>query len=185
MIGFAMTGSFCTHAEALEALGRLAVKYDVMPILSETAISTDTRFGTAADLKMKLYELTGREPLHTVKEVEPFGPSDKLEALIIAPCTGTTASRIARGISDTAPAMAAKATLRNSRPVLLAIATNDAMSANFSSIAALANRKNVFLVPMRQDDPVKKPDSLVADFKLIPDALSAAFERRQLRPLFL
>jgi len=186
MIGYANCGSFCTHAQSLEALSSLLnTGTDVLPIVSETAASTDTRFGKAEDLIRTLSVMTGREPVRTIRDAEPLGPAVPLDALIIAPCTGNTLAKMAHGITDTSVCMAAKAHMRCTRPLLIALATNDALSANLSNIAVLLQRKNVFFVPMKQDDPVRKPHSLVADFSLLPSAFSAMTEGRQLRPLFL
>lgn len=186
MIGYAMCGSFCTHAAALVQLRTLiAAGREVLPILSETAYRTDTRFGTAENFRCAVEELCGCSCLHTIAEAEPLGPKRPLEALIIAPCTGNTLAKLANGITDTAVCMAAKAHLRTDRPLLIALASNDAMSANLGSIAKLLTRKSVYFVPMFQDDPTHKPHSLVADFDQIPQALDAACAGRQIRPLFL
>ena len=186
MIGFAMTGSFCTHARALEVIRTLVKNGEaVLPILSETVRRTDTRFGRATELIGSLTSLCGRAPVMTVAEAEPLGPKTPLEALIICPCTGNTAAKLARGITDTTVTMAAKAHLRADRPLLLAIASNDTLSGNFETLARLSEKKHVFLVPMVQDDPEKKPHSLVADFSLVPRALGAAREGKQIYPLFL
>lgn len=186
MIGYAFCGSFCTHRASLAALERLAGDgRDILPIMSETVYSSDTRFGTAASLIAKVEELCGRGIIHTIVNAEPIGPKLGLEALIISPCTGNTLSKMARGITDNTVTMAAKAHLRCDRPLLIALATNDAMSANLSSIGTMLQRKNVYFVPMRQDDPVKKPHSLVADISRVPEALDAMIEGRQLRPLFI
>ena len=184
-LGFALTGSFCTHGASLGVLGELTGEYGIVPILSEHAAAWDTRFGKAEDLVRAVKELTGRDPVTAETEAERFGPSDPLDALLICPCTGNTLAKIARGITDTAVTMAAKAHLRSDRPLLIALASNDAMSANLENIGTLLNRKNVFFVPMRQDDPVKKPHSLVADFASVPSALTAMTRGEQLRPLFL
>ena len=184
-LGFAVTGSFCTHRAALGVLAELAREYETVPIVSEHAASWDTRFGTAESLGEELLGLTGRAPVTTVAEAETFGPSDPLGALLICPCTGNTLAKLAHGITDTSVTMAAKAHLRSDRPLLIALATNDAMSANLSGIGTMLNRKNVFFVPMRQDDPRGKPHSLVADFPSVPRALRAMLEGEQLRPLFL
>ncbi len=186
MIGYAFCGSFCTHARSLKEMKKLLdAGEDIQPILSETVYDTDTRFGTAEKLRHDVAFLTGREPIHTIVEAEPLGPKILLDALIIAPCTGNTLAKMARGITDNAVTMAAKAHLRCDRPTLIALASNDSMSANLESIAKLLIRKKVFFVPMKQDDPEKKPHSLVADFDLLPEALAAARDGRQLRPLFL
>ena len=184
-LGFAVTGSFCTHAAALAVLESLVRRYDVVPVVSEHAAGWDTRFGTARDLCARLRELCGRDPVLTVAEAETFGPKDPLDLLLICPCTGNTLAKLANGITDTAVTMAAKAHLRSDRPLVLAPASNDAMSANLGNIGTLLGRKQVFFVPMRQDDPAGKPHSLVADFTKAAEALAAAEEGRQLRPLFL
>ncbi len=186
MIGYAMCGSFCTHARSLSILRRLLEKgYDLQPILSPVAATTDTRFGRAEDLIGTVESLCGRPAITTVVEAEPLGPVRPLDALIIAPCTGNTLAKLARGITDTSVTMAAKAHLRADRPLLIALASNDALAAGLQSIATLLPRKNVYFVPLRQDDPRGKPHSLVADLERIPEALEAALEGRQLRPLFL
>ena len=184
-IGFALTGSFCTHRDALAVLEEMAGEYAVTPILSEHAAGWDTRFGTAAELVRRVTEICVREPVTSVTEAERFGPGDPLDALLICPCTGNTLAKLANGITDTAVTMAAKAHLRSDRPLLIAAASNDAMSANLSNIGRLLNRKNVWFVPMRQDDPVKKPHSLTADFARVREAFGAMAEGLQLRPLFL
>ncbi len=185
MIGYALCGSFCTHRQSLTALQTLIDKgVDVQPIVSETAAATDTRFGKAADLLTTLTHMTGRRPITTIKEAEPLGPTVPLEALIIAPCTGNTLAKLSNGITDTAVCMAAKAHMRCARPLLIALATNDALSANLANLAAVMQRKNVFFVPLLQDDPLGKPFSLVADFSLVPDSFLAMHEKKQLRPLF-
>ena len=184
-LGFAVTGSFCTHRAALGVLEELAREYGVVPILSEHAASWDTRFGTAESLRAKMLGLTGREPVTTVAEAEKFGPSDPLGALLICPCTGNTLAKLAHGITDTSVTMTAKAHLRSDRPLLIALATNDAMSANLSGIGTLLNRKNVFFVPMRQDDPRGKPHSLVADFGQVERTLDGALRSIQVRRVFL
>ena len=184
-LGFALTGSFCNHRAAMEVLRRLAGEWQIVPILSFAASGTDTRFGRAEDLIAGIREITGQAPVRTIPEAERFGPSDPLDALLVCPCTGNTLSKLAHGITDTPVTMAAKAHLRTDRPLLLALASNDAMSANLCNIGTLLNRKNIWFVPMRQDDPQGKPHSLVADFTRVPEALAAMTEGRQLLPLFL
>ncbi len=186
MIGYAVCGSFCTHAASLKTLRTLAEGgADILPIVSETVFSTDTRFGKADDLLWEMRDICGRDAIHTIKDAEPIGPQIHLDAMLIAPCTGNTLAKMARGITDSTVTMAAKAHLRSDRPLLIALASNDAMSANLASIAVMLQRKNVYFVPMRQDDPEKKPHSLIADFSRIPEAMEAMKEGRQLRPLFL
>ena len=159
--------------------------YQLQPIMSENAYTTDTRFGKARDFESELTKLCGRPVIHTIRDAEPLGPKLKLDLLAISPCTGNTLAKLAHGITDTPVTMAVKAHSRTGRPVLLAPASNDALSANLQNLALLSMRKNFFLVPMRQDDPCAKPSSLVADFSRIPDAFAAAREGKQLRPLFL
>lgn len=185
MTGYALCGSFCTHRRSLAVLRQLADSgTELLPILSETAAATDTRFGRAGELIDELTKITGRTPVRHIVDAEPLGPQIPLDALIIAPCTGNTLAKLACGITDTTVCMAAKAHMRTSRPLLLALATNDALSSNLENIACLLKRKNVFFVPLVQDDPRRKPHSLVADFALLPAALEAMMRSEQLLPLF-
>lgn len=186
MIGFALCGSFFSFDKSFAALLRLREKYnDILPIMSDNAYSTDTRFGKAEYWNEKIQSACGREIIHTISSAEPLGPKVELDALVICPCTGNTLSKIANGITDTPVCMAAKAHLRCDRPLVIALASNDAMSANLSNIAKLLVRKNIFFVPMLQDDPVKKPHSLVANFDLLEQSVDAALNGRQLRKMFL
>ena len=185
-VGFAMCGSFCTHAKVLEALKGLIEEYEtIIPIVSEITGSTDTRFGTSDALLKRLQELTGREPLMDIPSVEPIGPKKLLDALVIAPCTGNTLAKLAHSIADTSVTMAAKSHLRNGRPILLAVSTNDALGGAAENIGKLLARKHYYFVPFGQDDAQKKPTSMVADFTKIPEALAAAMEGRQLQPILL
>lgn len=185
-LGFALCGSFCTHARAISELEKLVDKgNEVIPILSENVFSTDTRFGSAKALRERLFLLTGREAICTITDAEPFGPRIKLDALIICPCTGNTLAKMALGITDTAVTMSAKAQLRADRPVVIALASNDALSANLKNIGAMLSRKNVFFVPMTQDDPIGKPHSLVAEFTLLDSTLEKAMEGKQLQKIFV
>ena len=185
-MGYAFCGSFCTHGRTLKELqGLIRDGYEIQPIFSETVWSTDTRFGSAADLRQRVEELCGRQIIHTVVDAEPLGPKHPLEALILCPCTGNTLAKIANGVTDTAVCMAAKAHLRRDFPLIISLASNDALSANLKNIATLLSRKCVYFVPMEQDDPEKKPHSLVADFSLLKPTLLAALEGRQFRRLFL
>lgn len=186
MIGFAMCGSYCTHAASLAQLKGLRESgFDILPIVSENVYQTDTRFGRADDLKKSLLDICGRPCIHTVVDAEPMGPKIQLDALIICPCTGNTLAKMANGITDTAVTMAAKAHLRSDRPLVIALASNDAMSANLGNISTLLNRKCVYFVPMRQDDPKGKPHSLVADFSLLRATFDEAMKGRQYRKLFI
>ena len=185
MIGYALCGSFCTHARSVAMLEELVKSYEIQPILSERASSTDTRFGIADSLIARVESLCRRPCITTVEAAEPLGPKLPLDALVIAPCTGNTIAKIAAGITDGAVTMAAKAHLRGGRPLLIAAATNDALSSNLANIGQLLLRKHIYFVPMAQDDPTGKPTSMIADFKLIPDALKLAMEEKQMQPLFL
>lgn len=184
-IGFAMCGSFCTFEKSLAQLEFLAQTYNILPLMSQTAYETDTRFGKAADWVARLEQAAGREVLHTLVQAEPIGPKGLVDAMVVCPCTGNTLSKIAAGITDTPVTMAVKSSLRIGIPVVLCCATNDAMAASGPNLLRLLNTKNVYLVPLRQDDPVKKPVSLVADFSLLPRAIALALEGRQLQPVFL
>ena len=185
MIGFALCGSFCTIKRALAELEELTTKYEVQGIVSEAVYNTDTRFSPAQRVVEEIRRLTGRDVIHTIVDAEPLGPKVPLEALILCPCTGNTLSKMANGITDSCVSMAAKAHLRSDRPLVIALASNDALSANLKNIATLLSRKQIYFVPMEQDDPEKKPHSLVADFSLLSPTLQAAFEGRQFRKLFL
>ena len=185
-VGFALCGSFCMLRKTLEQLPRLIGSgFDITPIMSETVYNTDTRFGTAEEFRGILAETTGKKIIHSVAQAEPIGPKKLLDLLIIAPCTGNTLGKLAGGITDTAVTMAAKAHLRNKRPLLIAVSTNDALSASAKNIGALLNTKNVYFVPMRQDDPENKESSLVADMSMLLSASLSALEGKQLQPIFL
>ena len=185
-VGFALTGSFCTIGSALDALEETLRRWpDTQAILSETAGATDTRFGTAADLRQQLTDLTGRPVIDSIRAAEPIGPRGLLDVLVIAPCTGNTLAKLAAGIADTAVTMAAKAHLRNGRPVVLAVSTNDGLAGAARNIGELLCRKHYYFVPFRQDDPAGKPTSLVADLRRVPDTVAAALDGRQLQPLLL
>lgn len=185
MIGFALCGSFCTIGRALDELEQLAISYPVQAICSETVYATDTRFAKAENIAQRAEQITGRPLIHTIVGAEPLGPATPLEALIVCPCTGNTLAKTAGGITDTAVTMAVKAHLRSDRPLVIALASNDALSANLKNIGTLLTRKNVYFVPMRQDDPVTKPHSLVAEFSLLRPTLTAALAGKQYQKIFL
>ena len=186
MIGYAFCGSFCTFENSFAALIELKNKYtDIIPIMSYNAYNTDTRFGKCVDWQNNIESLCGRSIIHSIEDAEPLGPKISLDALIIAPCTGNTLAKLANGITDTPVCMAAKAHLRSDRPLIIALASNDAMSANLGNLGTLLSRKNIFFVPMKQDEPIKKPHSLVADFSLLPTTLEKALLGKQTRKLFL
>lgn len=186
VIGFAMCGSFCTFAPVLEALEELHTVFpDIIPIMSDTSYETDSRFGDASSFRERLEAICSHEILHTIPQVEPIGPKALLDALVIAPCTGNTIAKLANGIADTPVTLAAKAHLRTGRPLVIALATNDALSGNAESLAKMLTRKNVYFVPLSQDDPKKKPYSLVCDFKRVDETIALALEGQQIQPLFI
>ena len=184
-LGFAMCGSFCTFAKALDTAEALAREYELVPIMSEVSASTDTRFGLAEDFRARLKENSGREVICTIAAAEPIGPKKLLDALLILPCTGNTLAKLAHGVADSSVTLAAKAHLRNERPVIVAVSTNDGLGANAAGIGRLMARKNIYFLPFRQDDALGKPCSLVADFRKAPEAVAAALAGRQLQPLLL
>ena len=182
-LGLAMCGSYCTYAKVFEAAELLAGKYELIPIMSDTAAETDTRFGTAAENMRRLRELCGRDVVTTIAEAEPLGPQGKMDALLIAPCTGNTLAKLANGITDSAVTMAAKGHLRNGKPVIIALSTNDGLSGSAENIGKLLNRRNIYFVPFAQDAPASKPRSLQADFSLLSETAEAAMEGIQLQPI--
>ena len=184
-LGLAVTGSHCTFSRALEAFRPLKRDYTLVPILSGAAAGTDTRFFAASAFRAELEAFCGREAVDTIVKAEPLGTAQRLDALLVAPCTGSTLAKLARGVTDTAVTMACKAHLRNGAPLILAISTNDGLSGSAESIAALLQRKNVYFVPFRQDAPHQKPFSLQSDFDLLGETIKAAMEGRQLQPMLL
>ena len=184
-LGLAVTGSHCTFSRALEAFRPLQRDYTLVPILSGAAAGTDTRFFAASAFRTELEAFCGREVVDTIVKAEPLGTAQRLDALLVAPCTGSTLAKLARGVTDTAVTMACKAHLRNGAPLILAISTNDGLSGSAESIAALLQRKNVYFVPFRQDAPHQKPFSLQSDFDLLGETIKAAMEGRQLQPVLL
>ena len=185
-IGFAVCGSFCTHAAAMGALEQLKARYShIIPIVSDITANTDTRFGAAHDLMREMERICDHRVISSIKQAEPIGPQSLLDLLVIAPCTGNTLGKLAHGIADTTVTMAAKAHLRNGRPILLAPSTNDGLGASAQNIGALMARKYIYFVPFRQDDPMHKPTSLISDFSLTAAAAAAALEGRQLQPVLL
>ena len=185
-VGFAVSGSFCTHEQVLKALEQLAAVYEtVIPIASEASAFTDTRFGTSEELLERLKDLTGQEVLCDIPSVEPIGPKKLLDVLVIAPATGNTIAKLASGIADTAVTMAVKSHLRNGRPVVVAVSSNDGLAAGARNIGELLMRKNYYFVPFGQDNAAAKPCSLVADFGKIPETVDAALRGEQLQPLLL
>lgn len=184
-IGFAMCGSFCTYAQIFPMLELLSRDYRITPIFSQSACAIDSRFGRARDHLETAAEICGTPPLCTIEEVEPIGPKKLFDALVIAPCTGNTLAKLAHSIADTPVTMAAKSHLRNGRPLVVAVSTNDGLAGAAENIGRLLVRKHYYFVPFGQDDPEKKPTSLIADFSLIPLTLENALEGRQLQPVLL
>lgn len=184
-IGFALCGSYCTYDRVFPVIEALRKEYKVIPILSEAAYATDSRFGTAEHWKTRLEEICGCPPLHLISQVEPIGPKGLLDILVIAPCTGNTLAKLAHSIADGPVTMAAKSHLRNGRPVLVAVSTNDGLAGAGENIGRLLARKHYYFVPFGQDDPLKKPTSLIADFAQIPQAMEEALAGQQIQPMLL
>jgi dipicolinate synthase subunit B len=184
-IGFAVTGSFCTYTQVFPMMELLSRDYDITPIFSHSANTIDSRFGSAKEHLDAAAEICGRPALCSIEAVEPIGPKKLFDALIIAPCTGNTLAKLAHSIADTPVTMAAKSHLRNGRPVIVAVSTNDGLAGAAENIGKLLARKHYYFVPFGQDDSKGKPTSLVADFSLIPQTLEAALEGRQFQPVLL
>ena len=184
-IGFALCGSLCTYEQVFPAIEAVAKEHTVIPIFSEVSYTTDSRFGTHLSHIELVEQICGNKILHTIEEVEPIGPKKLLDALIIAPCTGNTLAKLAHSIADGPVTMAAKSHLRNGRPVLVAVSTNDALAGAAENIGKLLGKKNYYFVPFGQDNPEKKPTSMVADFSKIPAALNAALAGQQIQPILL
>lgn len=183
-IGYALTGSFCTFSQTMEQLRQLAAQeWDIFPIMSFNAYNTDTRFGKAADFIEEMEQLSGKTVIHTIDQAEPIGPQKLLDVLVVAPCTGNTLGKLANGITDTPVTLAVKSHLRNGRPVVLAVSTNDALSNSAKNIGALMNNRNIYFVPMGQDSCNGKPTSVVADFSQLIPAVRSALEGRQIQPI--
>lgn len=184
-IGFALCGSFCNHPKILMLFEEMAESFEMVPILSENTARYDTRFGLADDLIARVERAAGHPAIRTIVEAEPFGPQNLADVLVIAPCTGNTLAKLAHGITDGPVTMAAKSHLRNGKPVVVALATNDGLSASAPNLAALLNRKNYYFVPFGQDDPQGKPTSLIADFSQLVPTIDAALRGVQLQPLLV
>lgn len=184
-IGCAMCGSFCTFEKTIKVLESLGDRYDLTVIMSETAAGTDTRFGKAEDYIRQLEELTGKPVMRTIPEAERIGPGKLFDVLVIMPCTGNTLGKLAHGITDTSVTMAAKAHLRNGRPVVVAMTTNDGLAASLQNVGALMVRKGYYFVPFGQDDPVKKENSLAADLTKVEQTILKAMEGKQLQPVIV
>ena len=184
-IGFALCGSFCTYAKVFPVLEALCREYSVIPILSQASSTIDSRFGTAQSHLDTVSRICGCDPIITIAQAEPIGPKKLLDALVIAPCTGNTLAKLAHSIADTPVTMAAKSHLRNGRPIVVAVSTNDGLAGAAENIGRLLARKHYYFVPMGQDDALGKPTSLVADFSQIPQTLEKALAGQQIQPLLL
>lgn len=186
-VGFALCGSFCTFKKVIPQMKKLVDEgYKVIPIMSPTAYSTDTRFGKAEDFNKEIEEMCNEKIIYTISGAEPIGPKELLDVLVIAPCTGNTLGKLSNGISDTSVTLATKAHLRNQRPVIIAVSTNDALGTSARNIGTLMNSKYIYFVPMRQDDYINKPNSIVADFRYIPDTVREVLETQtQPQPILL
>lgn len=184
-IGFAMCGSFCTFDKVFPVMEQLTQTHNVIPIFSQVAYTTDSRFGTAQSHIRRVSQICGRDPLYTIAQAEPIGPKKLLDALILAPCTGNTLAKLAHSIADGPVTMAAKSHLRNGRPLIIAVSTNDALAGAAENIGRLLSKKHCYFVPFGQDDAINKPTSMVADFTKIPPTLEAALEGKQIQPLIL
>ena len=182
-VGFALCGSFCTYDQVFPVMEALTKQHTVIPIFSFASATIDSRFGTSVEHLNRARDICGRSPLRTIEGVEPIGPKKLLDALVIAPCTGNTLAKLAHSIADTPVTMATKSHLRNGRPVIVAVSTNDALAGAAENIGKLLSRKHYYFVPFRQDDPQKKPTSMVADFSRIPETLDAAMEGEQIQPV--
>ncbi|HHT48366.1 MAG TPA: dipicolinate synthase subunit B [Firmicutes bacterium] len=185
-IGLGLTGSYCTIPDVLPQMKKLRAEgAELFPIVSPVIFRTDTRFGKGEDVYKQVVEIAGREPWQSLVEVEPIGPKKLLDVMVVAPCTGTTLARLALGLSSTPVTLACKAQLRNNSPVVLAIATNDGLGATLMNLALIMNRRSIYFVPFRQDDPERKPKSLVADLELLTPTIIQALQGEQLQPVLL
>ncbi|MBP3886041.1 MAG: dipicolinate synthase subunit B [Cellulosilyticum sp.] len=185
-LGVALCGSFCTFTKAIQTIEDLInLGVNVTPIMSFNAYETSTRFGEASAIISKIESITGKEIIHSIATAEPLGPKSMIDAILIAPCTGNTLAKLNYGITDTPPLLATKSLMRNGKPIIICLATNDGLGANLKNIGGLINKKNVFFVPLGQDSPIAKPYSLVADFSQILPTLEAALDDKQIQPVFI
>lgn len=185
-LGVALCGSFCTFAKAIKNIEDLTnLGVNVTPIMSFNAYETSTRFGEASAIISKIESITGKEIIHSISAAEPLGPKNMIDAILLSPCTGNTLAKLNYGITDTPPLLATKSLMRNGKPVIICLATNDGLGANLKNIGGLINKKNVFFVPLGQDNPIAKPYSLVADFSQIQPTLELALNNEQIQPVFL
>ena len=183
-IGFALTGSFCTFKKVIPKMKELINQgAEIIPIMSFNSYNLDTKFGKAKDFIKEIEELTDKKIIHTIQEAEPIGPKKMTDIMVIAPCTGNSAAKIANGITDTPVLMASKAHMRNGKPLVIAISTNDALGVNFKTIGMLMNMKNIYFVPFGQDNYKSKPNSMIAQMELLPDTIEAAMRGKQIQPI--
>ena len=185
-IGFCICGSFCTINKAIEQMEILKEKnFEIFPVMSEAVISKNTRFGKAKEIINKIEKICEKKVIHTIEDAEPIGPKKLVDIMLVAPCTSNTLAKLEKAITDTPVTMAVKSHLRVQKPVVIALATNDALAGTAKNLGSLLNRKHYYFVPMVQDDIKNKPNSLVADFGLIPKTIEKAYSRVQIRPIFL
>lgn len=184
-LAFAMCGSFCTFSKAIPQMEQLKERgYDITPIMSQNASTTDTRFGTAKEFKEIVEDISQKKIINSIKDAEPLGPKNMCDAMLIAPCTGNTLAKLCNGITDTSVTMAAKSLLRVGKPIIIALASNDALGISAQNLGKILNYKNIYVVPLSQDDVIKKPNSLVADFSKISTAVEFALKGKQIQPIF-
>ena len=185
-IGFVMCGSFCTLSKAIEQMKILSnMGYNILPIMSYNVFKFDTKFGKASEFISEVEKISGKKIIHTIQEAEPLGPKKMVDIVLVAPCTGNTLAKLSCGITDTPALMAIKSNLRIRKPIVISLATNDALGASAKNIGKLLNTKNIYFVPLKQDDPQKKPLSLIANFDLIPKTLEKALSKKQIQPIFI
>ncbi|MDR1240591.1 MAG: dipicolinate synthase subunit B [Oscillospiraceae bacterium] len=183
-LGFALCGSFCSISKAIEQIEKLSFIYNIIPIISKNLASIDTRFGKCSDIKNEIKQICKNPIIETISESEPIGPKNIVDIMAICPCTGNTLSKISHAITDTSVTMAAKSHLRVQKPLVICLSTNDALGASAENLARALNTKNIYFVPMYQDDPIKKPNSLVAEFDKLSETIELALEKKQIQPIF-
>ncbi len=183
-IGFVMCGSFCTLSSSIDQMEKLSKTYNIIPIMSYNVYNMDTKFGKASDFIKRVEEISGKKIIKTIQEAEPIGPKKLADLVLVAPCSGNTLAKLSHGITDTPALMAIKSHLRIKRPVVIALATNDALGASAKNIGTVLNTKNIYFVPLNQDDFESKPNSMIADFNLIPQTIELALNNKQIQPLF-
>lgn len=185
-LAYVICGSFCTMERSIKEMEKLSKSgYEIIPIMSYNAFNWDTKFGKALDFRLKIENICGKQIIHTIPDAEPIGPKKMADIMLIAPCTGNTLAKLTNGITDTPALMAAKSHLRINRPLVIALATNDALGASAQNLGKILNTKNVYMVPLKQDSPTIKPHSMVSNFDLIPEAIDMAINNKQIQPCFI